>query len=310
MPLVDDYCIFMRKYTLKISELVRDNAGAFWSIIAICAGLMTISQGLGNWVSYSRLGTLLTDNAFIMQSLGPTTMDPNIVAGLLGDLLIVLLIVLLISTLFSSFTEGGFLSYLHRGISEKKEYVGFFFNSALGKWGRMIGATLMQWLMFFILLIGVIVVMLILALIIGIAVNPSTTNPGTMMLMIPIMIVYIFGVISSLALIWFITFEAACTDGTFGEWVCNSFAKAKKVFWLMFLWIIVYFVIFFALISLGSLLGNITYYISIIVASGISLYFTAYIFYPLYQLGTERLNAQKLKKAESNQLEDVFDRSQ
>ncbi len=285
----------MRKYTQMITELVRDNTGAFWSIVATCAGLSTIATGLGDYVSYNRLGSLLTDNAYIIHSLDSSAIDPNVVFGLLGDLLIVVLIALLISTLFSSFTEGGFLSYLHRGKSEKNDYVSYFFSSALGKWGRMIGATLMQWLMLIILLIAVIVISAIIFILLVFVLRSQTLH---MAITMPItMIIYGFGIITALILIWFISFEAACTDGTVGKWISNSFTKAKKVFWSMFLWIIVSFVIYFALVTLASYLGNITYYLSIIVVSGITFCLTAYVFYPLYRLGTERhLNQLKINE--------------
>jgi hypothetical protein len=284
----------MRKYTQMITELVRDNMGAFWSVLFISVGLTTLQTAITDWLSYSRLGTML-DGGLILRDIEPSTMDPTLFITFIKDFLIIMVLSLLIYAVLSSFTEGGFLSYLHRGKSEKNDYVSFFFSSALGKWGRMIVATIIQLLL---IVITTIVIFVISSALTSFLTNSQNIDPVLVLFVIlPILLGCLFVLISIVVFTWFITFESACTDGTFGEWVTNSFAKIKKVYWLMFLWIIVYYVIYYTLTKLGLYIGYYTHYIAIFVVNGIFILFTTYIFYPLYRLGTERhLNQLKINE--------------
>ena len=242
----------MKKYTSKVSELVKHNTGAFLWILFICGGLSTLSSFISDAITLKMLGCNYSNGFF----------DPNYLESLQtnssqsgSSFLLLIIVVLLIITIFSAFIEGGFLSYLKRG-KQEEGYIKFFFKSALGKWGRMIGAGLIQILMIFVLMIGGVIVISIPVAIIG-PLGGATGFVGyhagpAMILVILFTLTAAFILISIIVFTFFITFEAALTDRTVGEWVSNSFAKTKKVFWSMFLWNFVLFVVMFLISSLAQ----------------------------------------------------------
>ncbi len=288
-----------------ISELVRDNMGAFLSIISIYVVLLTLTDVFVNMISYRYLGTsLLGINSYMSQMINPNTTKPNMLSNApAGKLIIFIFITSLIGILISAFTEGGFLSYMHRGISKKKDYVVFFFESAVNKWGRMIGASIIQQLIMFVTL----VVIYLFSALLGTFINQADYNGFialfSLFIGIPLLLACMYGLICIPVFTWFITFESACTDETVGKWISNSFTKAKKVFWPMFLWVTVV-IIFSSIIYVGLYFGQIAYHLSYIIYSIIVVCLTAYVFYPLYRLASERHNKQLKENEKVHNLED------
>jgi len=271
----------MKKYISKVSELVKHNTGAFLWILFICGGLMTLVVFLFNKFVFNTQEYISTTGM----------MGTNeYIAGQAGEVFLFLLLSILIIGIFSAFIEGGFLSYLKKGKQEKSGYVNFFLKSALGKWGRMIGATMMQSLMMLAYIIPLAIAVAILMAIFQI--SPGGEAGGGSGLIIASTLILIIVMVFT----YFITFEAALKDETVvGEWVSNSFKKAKKVFWLMFFWV---FVIIVSSLLIGTLrqFGDLLYYGSYFLINLIFGYLTAFIFYPLYNLATERWLVAKAEK--------------
>jgi len=289
----------MKKYISKVSELVKHNTGAFLWILFICGGLSTLSSFISDAITLKMLGCNYSNGFF----------DPNYLESLQtnssqsgSSFLLLIIVVLLIITIFSAFIEGGFLSYLKRG-KQEEGYIKFFFKSALGKWGRMIGAGLIQILMIFVLMIGGMIVISIPIVIIG-PLGDATGFVGyhAMTLVILFTLTVAFILISTIVFTFFITFEAALTGRTVGEWVSNSFAKTKKVFWSMFLWNFVLFVVMFLVSSLAqynALIRYSSYFLFIVFA----WYLMAFVFYPLYNLATERWLVARVEKNKMDEMD-------
>ncbi len=278
----------MKKYISKVSELVKHNTGAFLWILFICGGLMTLvvflfNKFVFNTQEYISTTGMVGTNEYI--------------TGQAGEVFLFLLLSILVIGIFSAFIEGGFLSYLKKGRQEKDEYVNFFFKSAFGKWGRMIGATMMQYLMMLAYIIPLAIAVAILMAIFQI--SPGGGAGGGSGLIIASTLILIIVMVFT----YFITFEAALKDETVvGEWVSNSFKKAKKVFWLMFFWI---FVIIVSSLLIGALrqFGDLLYYGSYFLINLIFGYLTAFVFYPLYNLATERWLADRAEKGQMDEMD-------
>jgi hypothetical protein len=296
----------MKKYISKVSELVKHNTGAFLWILFICGGLMTLRLFISDIIN-SYIYIEGTTKLFGMDSFTSKQINPSANPGIS---FLLLLSMLAIALILPALLEGGFLSYLKRGKQEEEGYTRFFFSSGFRILGRMVGATLMQALMILVLVIGgLIIIGIPMAITISsvgitdISILPAYYGYGfALFVLITLVLSAIFALISIIALTMFITFEAALTDETVGEWVSYSFAKAKKVFWSLFLWICV-IIIGAVIISSISIINIFFQYGSYFLFIVFTWYMTAFVFYPLYNLATKRWILENIEKEKMDEMD-------
>ncbi|MEZ4813141.1 MAG: hypothetical protein R2883_06650 [Caldisericia bacterium] len=290
----------MKKYISKIVELVDHNKKAFFWILFISAVVI-----LAGSISDSLLSNTNPAER-LFSTLNPDSAEPFATLAIDGTAILLSLAGTVVTVILSAFVEGGFLTYLKKGKQDDKDsYIGYFLENCKAKWGRMIGATFMQYLMIFLYMIAAMILLLIPNIFMDIVINPfSSAFALVAILAIILAFAAIFVLISGLVLTFFITFEAALNKkSTVGEWVKNAFNKGKKVYGQILLWnlmlaILTVGIYFSATISVAL------FYLLMFGLYLFSWYLEAFVFYPLYELAGDRLKKERNDKLEEKRLEE------
>ncbi len=289
----------MKKYISKITELVNHNKKAFFWILFISATII-----LAGSISDSLLSNTNPAERFF-SALNPDSAEPFSTPAINGTTILLSLAGTVITIILSAFVEGGFLTYLKKGKQDDKDsYISYFLDNCKAKWGRMIGATFMQYLMIFLYMLAAMILVLIPNVFIEMVEYPfSSAFMILAILAIILSLAAIIIIISGMMLTYFITFEAALDKNTtVSEWIKNAFNKGKKVYWQLLLWSIMIVVLLIGIVFTASI--NIyLYYILLFGLHFFSMYLTAFVFYPLYELAGDRLKKERIDKLEANRLE-------
>ncbi len=293
----------MKKHYLKIRELIKHNKSAFRSIISLIS-LFAILTAILNFLLHFSTRTTpfqVIVNPFYFQYKGLSGF------GVLD--IVMLIMTLFTTTIVSAFSYGGLFSYLEKGKQKsKKMYYKTFFSDGQKNWRRMIGAILTQKVTFAVYFVVAMTLISIPASYIQSNINAETVFFKTLfgsytgIVLIVGMILLIIIVFTAIIFTIFIPYEALFErDLGVKGWIKNSFLKGKKVFWKLFLGIII-------IIAVHTLITDIpitqfvsTGQISILIdkiITGYVYYYAffmliAHMFYPLYKDANDRLKGEK-----------------
>ncbi len=260
----------MKKYINNVISLISRNPSAFFIILLIIIGFTLLPYLLFS----GSLGPGMTP----MPNPYGMFQSPNVGAGTgvapqLGNLVGLLFLFVIILIVITSFTTAGFLSYLN---SKKNEdnHVALFFNMGLKKFGRVLGASLLQALLTF-------VIGLIVGLILGL-IFFSVFMSGNISGILFVAFIITFAVTAVALFFMFMMYEAALTDTPVLSTIGISFKKAKSVYWSLFGLALLLGIVNYIILSLVSGL-----YVALIISIVITVLSQAFLFYPLYKHASE-----------------------
>ncbi|MEZ4813140.1 MAG: hypothetical protein R2883_06645 [Caldisericia bacterium] len=274
----------MKKYISKITELVAHNRKVFLWILFISATITLLSLIINNLLISPAL------DGFSFANLKLDSIEPFLEEIVDSAFVIRVITGFVIIVAFSAFAEGGFLTYLDNGKRDEKSlYITSFFKNCKAKWWKMFGATLSRCMMIFVYALIAISILIIPQVFAELFMDTSSMSSSLIMIAgVILSIIAVFVIISGLILTFFITFEAALSKKTsIGVWLRNAFNKGKKVYWQLFLWILVA-IILVAGTFVTAMSRDYQYYILTFCLLIISWCFRAFILYPLYRLAGEK----------------------
>ncbi len=196
-----------------------------------------------------------------------------------GTIIGMSLLLMLFSVVVQSYVMAGYYTYINTRNSNESPYT-IFFNGAAAKFGRALGANLLQ-------VVIVFVVALVAGAILGLIFGSLMVNA---MMDGNLIATYFFALIIAIGMLFIIVFfmfmlnEAILTDTPITATIGESFKKVKLVYGPL-----LGFVILQAIVTFLLQLTGMNFYVMLILNLYITMLFNTFIDYPLYMHATELL---------------------
>ncbi|HOO97796.1 MAG TPA: hypothetical protein PKV16_07645 [Caldisericia bacterium] len=293
----------MKKHINEISRLVNENVWVFVGIVLIVALFDLIPQLL----HYLMFNPEMIGSQFdfiTSPEVSSALVNGEQAAQYLSYSMKYVVVILTSTLILSSFTIGGFISYLNnRGDHENK--IAHFFSSGLSNIGRVMGGYLLIGL----IMLAVVFLSSIVISIILFAVGLGRTNAYNVLL-----VIIMIGLLLLLIFYSFTPFEIICTKQKVTTCLSTSVKKVKKVFWpLVGIFIVVNAVSFLLSFAFNGFNLNSTNAVAGILStpfsSAIESIGIAFLVFPLYKYATEKLDNNEIdgeKALHLNQAEDEY----
>ncbi|MEZ4812977.1 MAG: hypothetical protein R2883_05755 [Caldisericia bacterium] len=271
----------MRKHINNVMSIFNSNPSAFILINHIAIGLMMLPGIIIALISGTTAGIPMPNSYGLFQGGGGAISTETA-----GQIFGIALLLMLFSVVIQSYVMAGYYTYINTKNSDESPYT-IFFNGAAAKFGRALGANLLQAVIVF-------VVALAAGLILGLIFASLIWNAamsGNIGMVIFFTLLMVIGMLFVIVFFMFMLLEAILTDTPITATIGESFKKVKLVYGPL-----LGFVILQAIASLLLQYTGLNFYILIILNLYLTMLFNTFVSYPLYMHATELLAGSEGKE--------------